>query len=120
MKNKKIVVITGGSRGIGFEAAKQFVKAGDKVYITYLKSSKSYFKENGFFPEHTVPLPDQINNINKILKENDQLNVIDLHSTFVDAEGYLNTKYSGEGVHLNEAGYSNWANFINDKIASLK
>jgi lysophospholipase L1-like esterase len=81
---------------------------------------KSYFKENGFFPEHPVPLPDQINNINKILKENDQLNVIDLHSTFVDAEGYLDTKYSGEGVHLNEAGYSNWANFINDKIASLK
>jgi len=81
---------------------------------------KSYFKENGFFPEHPVPLPDQINNINKILKENDQLNVIDLHSAFVDAQEYLDIKYSDEGVHLNEAGYSNWANFINDEIASIK
>ena len=81
---------------------------------------KSYFKENGFFPEHPVSLPDQINNINKLLKENDQLNAIDLHSAFVDAQGYLDIKYSDEGVHLNEAGYSNWANFINDEIASLK
>ena len=81
---------------------------------------KSYFKENGFFPEHNVPLPDQINNINKILKENDQLNVIDLHSAFVDDEGFLHTKYSDEGVHLNEDGYRNWASLINDKITLLK
>ena len=81
---------------------------------------KSYYKENGFFPKHHVPLSDQINNINNILKENDQLNVIDLHAAFVDAEGNLDTKYSDEGVHLNENGYRNWANLINDKIALLK
>ena len=65
-------------------------------------------------------MPDQINNINKILKENDQLNVIDLHSAFVDNEGFLDTKYSDEGVHLNEDGYRNWASLINDKITLLK
>ena len=65
-------------------------------------------------------MPDQINNINKILKENDQLNVIDLHSAFVDDEGLLHTKYSDEGVHLNEDGYRNWASLINDKITLLK
>ena len=58
--------------------------------------------------------------LNKILKENDQLNVIDLHSAFVDDEGFLHTKYSDEGVHLNEDGYRNWASLINDKITLLK
>ena len=81
---------------------------------------KSYFKKNGFFPEHSVPLSDQINNINKILKDNNQLNVIDLHSAFVNNDGFLDTKYSDEGVHLNEHGYSNWASLINDKITLLK
>ena len=81
---------------------------------------KSYFKENGFFPEHSVPLLAQINNINKILKDNNQLNVIDLHSAFVNNDGFLDTKYSDEGVHLNEDGYSNWASLINDKIVLLK
>ena len=81
---------------------------------------ESYFKEKGFFPEHPISLPKQIKNINKLLKEYDQLDVIDLHSAFVDSQGYLDVKYSDEGVHLNEAGYLNWANFINDKIALLK
>jgi len=48
------------------------------------------------------------------------LNIIDLHSAFVDNDGFLDTKYSDEGVHLNEDGYRNWASFINDKIALLK
>jgi len=81
---------------------------------------KSYFKENSYFPEHSVSLSDQINNINNILKENDQLNVIDLHLAFVDDKGFLDTKYSDDGIHLNEVGYLNWVDFINDKITSLK
>ena len=63
---------------------------------------------------------NKINNINKILKDNNQLNVIDLHSAFVNNDGFLDTKYSDEGVHLNEDGYSNWASLINDKIVLLK
>ena len=30
---------------------------------------KSYYKENGFFPKHHVPLSDQINNINNFLSK---------------------------------------------------
>lgn len=81
---------------------------------------ESYIKKNGFFPEPSTPLPEQINNINKLLKANNQLNMIDLHSVFVDSRGYINIKYSDDGIHLNEDGYLNWVNFIKDKIASLK
>ena len=42
------------------------------------------------------------------------------NNTYIKYQEYLDIKYSDEGVHLNEAGYSNWANFINDEIASLK
>ena len=83
MKNKKIVVITGGSRGIGFEAAKQFVKAGDKVYITYLKSSKSYFKENKIFKSKNLKLIkcdmrqlSKIKSLKKILKKEGRVDVL--------------------------------------------
>ena len=81
---------------------------------------ESYIKENGFYPKHSIPLSEQINNINKLLKANDKLNLIDLHSAFVDHRGYINIKYSNDGVHLNEAGYLNWVNFISDKIRLLK
>ena len=62
---------------------------------------------------------EKIKKINNILKNNDQLEVINLHSAFVDKEGYLDTKYSDEGVHLNESGYTNWVNFIKNKISEL-
>lgn len=81
---------------------------------------KNYFKANGFFPDHPdVSIKEKIKKINNILKNNDQLEVINLHSAFVDKEGYLDTKYSDEGVHLNESGYTNWVNFIKNKISEL-
>ena len=33
--SKKVVLVTGGSRGIGLSAVEQFTRAGAKVYLTY-------------------------------------------------------------------------------------
>ena len=46
---QKNIFITGGSRGIGLSMVKKFAEKGDKVYFTYLKSKKSYFKKNRYF-----------------------------------------------------------------------
>ena len=80
---------------------------------------ESYIKENGSYPNHSIPLSVQINNINKLLEANNEINVIDLHSAFVDHRGYIDIKYSNDGIHLNEAGYLSWVNFISDKIKFL-
>ena len=83
MKNKKIVVVTGGTRGIGLAITKQFIKNGDKVYITYLKSTKSYFKEHKIFKSKNLKLIkcdmrqlSQIKSLKKILKKEGRVDVL--------------------------------------------
>jgi len=39
---------------------------------------------------------------------------IDLYSDFVDASGYLNNKYTSDGLHLNAAGYQRWQSILNE------
>ena len=86
-------------------------------------NDRIYTKEKGWFPEHATPLPDQISEINALLKtkcKNGPFTVIDLHSAFIDKDGLLDKKYTTDGVHLNNSGYDNWAKFINDDVASIK
>jgi len=94
-----------------------------QVYIqtTLPINNRLYKKLTGTFPAHEMPLPDQINQINTILKKNESQNhytVIDLHDIFLDSRGSLSKKYTPDGVHLNEEGYHKWSNFIKDQISS--
>ena len=85
------------------------------VQTTLPINNKLYKKLTGKFPLHEVPLPDQINQINKRLKNNadqNHYNVINLHDIFLDSYGLLSEKYTSDGVHLNEGGYHKWSKFI--------
>ena len=44
MKSKKIILITGGSRGIGQGLVQRFISENTKVYLTYRKQNK-FIKE---------------------------------------------------------------------------
>ncbi len=44
---------------------------------------------------------------------------IDLHSSFVNAQGYLNPKYTNDGLHLVGAGYQLWRHLIYPKVFDL-
>ncbi len=93
-----------------------------QVYIqTTLPINNKLYKElTGTFPIHTVPLQDQIKQINSIIKKNSSQNhytVIDLHNVFLDSDKLLSKKYTSDGVHLNEEGYLRWSNFISNYIS---
>ena len=74
-----------------------------------------YYLNNDYSPS----LNQQINETNKIIKENDLFEVIDLHSIFLDSEGELDLRYSHDGLHLNETGYDNWMKKIKPLIDKL-
>ena len=78
-----------------------------------------YIEENGFFPEHNVPLSEQNIKINSmIINQADvqQYKVIDLHSVFINQDGLMNREYTTDGVHLNNNGYSVWVEYIHGYI----
>ena len=70
--------------------------------------------------DYSPSVNEQINEVNKILKSNLQLNIIDLHSTFLDKDLQLNPKFSTDGVHLNDLGYQNWIDIINPILEEIK
>ena len=70
--------------------------------------------------DYSPSINEQINKVNKIIKNNSSLNVIDLHSSFLNENLQLDQKFSTDGVHLNELGYQNWINIINPIIKEIK
>ena len=69
--------------------------------------------------DYTPSLNQQINQTNKIIRENGLFEVVDLHSIFLDSEKELNLKYSHDGLHLNKAGYDHWMRKIKPLIEKL-
>ena len=95
-----------------------------KIFIqTILPINHEIYTEiNDVFPEHSVPLPIQINKINSLIKNNDLGNkytIIDLHSAFVNKHGLMDRAYSTDGVHLNETGYQLWVEYVERDVQSL-
>jgi len=78
-----------------------------------------YIEENGFFPEHNVPLSEQIIQINSMMMNQadvQQYKVIDLHSVFTNQDRLMNREYTTDGVHLNNNGYRVWVKYIHGYI----
>lgn len=64
---------------------------------------------------NNTPLKSKIAATNTIIKNSIQTNyyqVIDLHPLFADANDLIITGYTVDGVHLTEAGYVVWQNYI--------
>ena len=56
------------------------------------------------------------NAILKAMSPTDFLQVIDLHSVFADKDDLLIREYTHDGLHLTEAGYVVWQNFIKEFV----
>lgn len=70
----------------------------------------------------------QVSKGKQIIQTNELLNAasarhrfefIDLHSSFIDAQGMLDTKYTNDGLHLTGAGYQHWRHLIYSKVFGL-
>ena len=74
-----------------------------------------YYLNEDYIPS----LNQQINQTNKIIRENGLFEVVDLHSIFLDGEDELNLKFSDDGLHLNEVGYEHWMNKIKQLVDEI-
>ena len=95
-----------------------------KIFIqTILPINHEIYTEiNDGFPEHAVPLPIQINKINSLIINNglgNKYTIIDLHSAFANKHGLMDRAYSTDGVHLNDAGYELWVEYVGKDVQSL-
>ena len=76
--NQNIVLITGGSAGIGLATVKKFIKSGSKVYITHLKKLKrKKFKNKNFIPiQCDMTNLKDIHKLKKILEKEKKIDIL--------------------------------------------
>jgi lysophospholipase L1-like esterase len=58
----------------------------------------------------------QVNKTNKILKENNEFEIIDLHPLYLNNDRSMKRNLSKDGVHLNENGYNIWIDRVKHLI----
>lgn len=46
--------------------------------------------------------------IRNVVKQHKSIFYVDINKVFADAQGYLSAQYTGDGLHLNAAGYQLW------------
>lgn len=91
-----LILITGGSTGIGHACAEQFLQAGAKVVINYLNSTKEAEEIVSHFPEHAFAV------------QGDVSNEADIKRMFDEAERHFEQKVN---VLVNNAGVVNRQKF---------
>ncbi|MBS1508732.1 MAG: sialate O-acetylesterase [Bacteroidetes bacterium] len=85
------------------------------VYLQSILPTNESFKN---LNKNFVGKGEHITTINAQLKKYAtklKYNYIDLHSRFVDSEGRMEAKYSGDGLHLNAAGYAHWIEILKEE-----
>jgi len=85
------------------------------IYVQSILPTR-HFTRDGFFEK-------SINKINSFLiKKQNKLNFkyIDLHSFFVDSEGFLKSELTYDGGHLNDNGYEVWSDIIKSVISNSR
>ena len=63
---------------------------------------------NFLWPSFYPSVNQQINETNKLLRNNNEFEVIDLHPLFLNDNSVMKKSFSKDGVHLNESGYNVW------------
>ena len=70
----------------------------------------------------------QVSKVKEILRANEllklaaadhQFEFVDLHSAFLDPNGFLDGQYTNDGLHLTGAGYQHWRHLIYPKVFGL-
>ena len=96
------------------------IKSGSSSTLVYIQTilpvnREKYMKVNDVrLPKYEKPLRIQIKEINyNLMNSKYDYSIIDIYSKFVNERGIIKDSYTSDGVHLNDKGYSVWANELN-------
>lgn len=90
------------------------VKAGSPATEIYVQSLFPLNRDVKGFPQH-YDKQEHVLNVNRLLKQvaaDTQCRFVNLFPLFLDAQKRLNAKYTGDGLHLNQAGYQLWVKHL--------
>ena len=96
------------------------IKSGSSSTLVYIQTilpvnREKYMKVNDVrLPKYEKPLRIQIKEINyNLMNSKYDYSIIDIYSKFANERGIIKDSYTSDGVHLNDKGYSVWANELN-------
>ena len=93
-----------------------------KIFIQTIMpiNNRQYLDEkpqvNFLWSTYYPSVNQQINATNKILKENHEFEIIDLHPLYLNNDQSMKRDLSKDGVHLNENGYNIWIDRVKPLI----
>ena len=96
-----------------------------KIFIQTIMpiNNQQYLDEkphvNFLWPTYYPSVNQQINATNKILKENHEFEIIDLHPLYLNNDQSMKRDLSKDGVHLNENGYNIWIDRVKPLIDKI-
>jgi lysophospholipase L1-like esterase len=97
-----------------------------EIYIQTIMpmNNKKYIETTASYPfladSYKPSINTQIKKVNKLLRENRDFNIIDLHPYFKNENGTLILNLSDDGVHPNENGYSTWVDILKPYIKNIQ
>lgn len=73
-------------------------------------------------PDHRAFITDMVQTVNQQIKmiKHARFTYIDLHAAFLSSNGTMNKALTTDGTHLNQAGYTLWAEQLAPIMAELK
>jgi lysophospholipase L1-like esterase len=86
------------------------------------KSPKTKVYLQTLLPTHEDFMNKNILKVNTMLKQQKgerNYILIDLNASFKNDNGFLNEKFTYDGVHLNDKGYTHWVEILKPIISSI-
>ena len=95
-----------------------------KIYIQTILpiNNQQYLDEKPhyqFLYSNYPSINDQINKTNEIISKNNDFEIIDIHSAFLNNNREMIRSLSTDGLHLNDQGYEKWINILKPSIRSV-
>lgn len=89
-----------------------------QVFVQSVLPTNDFY---GLFSGHTSRWQEvaEINELLKVMANEEEVTYIDLYSHFATEEGKMNLQYSNDGLHINGEGYKLWHDVIEQQVGAF-